>query len=213
MAMSREIGQGDDQRHTFRALTERPGLFELYPIPEEVEEDQTQASTTPTPPGLKLSIDQRVSIARKLNAKLRPATEAIVAKRKNGKADADACQSHKLKRKVNEDSPSSQARRTPHRSPECPPHGAFCDPRLSNSAPIYYDVVAGERVLVNAIARDPCRPRARDPVVQCGIRNSHSPYFTDGTWSSYQRRLDRHNRKMLKQLARRLKKHQPGQPD
>ncbi|XP_078614278.1 uncharacterized protein LOC144883554 [Branchiostoma floridae x Branchiostoma japonicum] len=208
MAMSREIGQGDDQRNTLRALNDRPGIFELFPIPEEVEEDQaTQATTTPTRPRIKLTEEQLVVIARKLNAKLRLATEAIVAKRKNGKAS---------KRDVDEvaDSSSPQVkRRKPQESAKCPKRATYCDPRLSKTAPIYHNVVAGERVLVNAIARDPCMPK----VDLCGCRNSASPTnFTDGSGrirTSYQQHLDRHTRKMLKLVARRLKKFKRGLPD
>ncbi|CAH1253463.1 Hypp1186 [Branchiostoma lanceolatum] len=218
MAMPKEIGQGDDQRNTLRALNERPGIFELFPIPEEVEEDQTQAPTTPTRP--RLTKEQREAMARKLNGKLRTASEAIVAKRKNEKAlrgqikDASECKAQKREVDEAEDSSSPQAKRKrPQGSSERPPQGTYCDPRLSKTAPIYHDVVAGDRVLVNAIARDPCIPE----VDLCACRNSASPtYFTDGNGrirSSYQQHLDRRNRRLLKLVARRLKKCQRGQPD
>ncbi|XP_066272710.1 uncharacterized protein [Branchiostoma lanceolatum] len=220
MAMPKEIGQGDDQRNTLRALNERPGIFELLPILEEVGEDQTEAPTTPTRP--RLTKEQREAMARKLNGKLRKATEAIVAKRKNVKAlggqtkDASECMTQKREVDEAEDSSSPQAKRKrPQGSSERPPHaqGTYCDPRLSKTAPIYHDVVAGDRVLVNAIARDPCMPE----VDLCACRNSASPtYFTDGSGrirSSYQQHLDRHNRRLLKLVARRLKRCQRGQPD
>ncbi|XP_019638767.1 PREDICTED: uncharacterized protein LOC109480878 [Branchiostoma belcheri] len=70
-----EVGQGDDQRTTsLWALLERPCGF--GPV-ESVETEQKNASRLPT----RFSHGRRVSVARKLNATLRAATQTIVVRR------------------------------------------------------------------------------------------------------------------------------------
>ncbi|KAI8501442.1 hypothetical protein Bbelb_207130 [Branchiostoma belcheri] len=74
-----EVGQGDDQRTTsLWALLERPCGFGLTRGPvESVETEQKNASRLPT----RFSHGRRVSVARKVNATLRAATETIVVRR------------------------------------------------------------------------------------------------------------------------------------
>ncbi|XP_078611709.1 uncharacterized protein LOC144882064 [Branchiostoma floridae x Branchiostoma japonicum] len=106
------------------------------------------------------------------------------------------------KRKVEEavgDDSRPQAKR---QAPESPPHRTYYDPRLSRLAPIYHDVVAGSRVLINYIADDPCPWESTNSVELSACERGVTP--TDLSCPCYRQYQDFHTRKVLSLVASEL---------
>ncbi|XP_035667688.1 uncharacterized protein LOC118410234 [Branchiostoma floridae] len=96
----------------------------------------------------------------------------------------------------------------------CPPPGTYYDSCLSKTAHIYHDVVAGERVFVNYIPDDPCKWESTDDVelsvCQRGVTPSDYADHSGRIIPRYRRHLDKMYRKVLRQVARELRKYVRG---
>ncbi|XP_035681696.1 uncharacterized protein LOC118419437 [Branchiostoma floridae] len=104
-------------------------------------------------------------------------------KRKASAAADSKSRGKPQKRKADESEADSrrqqQKKRKTQKAPEGAPPGTYYDPRLSRVAPIYHDVVAGEKVLVNYIADDPCPWESPDELVPGPCQGAVTPdnYF------------------------------------
>eukprot|EP00058_Branchiostoma_floridae_P021670 XP_002607160.1 hypothetical protein BRAFLDRAFT_118649 [Branchiostoma floridae] len=116
-------------------------------------------------------------------------------------AGASKVRRKRQKRKVEEleDDSRPQPKR---KAPENPPPRTYFDPRLSRVAPIYHDVVAGESVLVNYIADDPCPWESTNSVELSACERGVTP--TDLSCPYYRQYQDFHTRKVLSLVASEL---------
>ncbi|XP_078603375.1 uncharacterized protein LOC144877340 [Branchiostoma floridae x Branchiostoma japonicum] len=117
------------------------------------------------------------------------------------------------KRKADEsqaDSRRQQKKRKTQKAPEGAPPGTYYDPRLSRVAPIYHDVVAGERVLVNYIVDDPCPWESPDELVPGPCQGAVTPdnYFDRYGRINYWYRIpeERETWDLLTSAARKLRR-------
>ncbi|XP_066287691.1 uncharacterized protein [Branchiostoma lanceolatum] len=247
---------GDEKEEGRLARAERPGIFDVLTSlgPVGVELDHTEGHGHDTGPEngsrLKWSKERRVSVARKLNAVLRAATEKIVANARAQRENSDVkgttgdsrgrfvrraarpsrratqaalgtsaagapkARRKPQKRKADENEadsrPQTKKRKTQKLSEGAPP-GTYYNPRLSRVAPIYQDVVAGERVLVNYIVDDPCPWEAPDDqeIGPCQRAVTPDDYFDVHGRINYWYGIpeERYISNLLKSAARKLRRY------
>ncbi|XP_066289369.1 uncharacterized protein [Branchiostoma lanceolatum] len=226
-----DLGQGDGGKESSSVRLERPAVRCQFPEPAGVETDPTGShATVPVndePTGW--TDDRRVSVAT-----LREAAEKIVAHQGGGDVKGTAGHIHgrivrraarlcrRVKRAASEketagsskvssgqkrkvDEVEDDSRPQPKRkAPESPPHRPYCDPRLSRVAPIYPDVVAGEGVLVNHIADDPCPWESTNDVELSACHRGFTPGDISLNCRDYRQYQDFQTRRVLSLVASKL---------
>eukprot|EP00058_Branchiostoma_floridae_P026978 XP_002612469.1 hypothetical protein BRAFLDRAFT_75415 [Branchiostoma floridae] len=228
----RDLGHGDGGKERSPVRLERPDVCCLVPEPALcVEVDHTGSNATDSQhdePTVR-SDDRRVSVAtlreaaeivahqgegdvkgtaghshgRVVRRAARLYRRAKRAASETTTTGASKVRRKRQKRKVEEEVEDDSRPQPKRKAPESPTPRTYYDPRLSRVAPIYQDVVAGERVLVNFIADDPCPWESTNSVELSACERGVTPTDFDFC-SCYRQYQDFHTRKVLSLVASEL---------
>ncbi|XP_078607233.1 uncharacterized protein LOC144879537 [Branchiostoma floridae x Branchiostoma japonicum] len=229
--MVRDLGQGDGGKERSSVRLERPDVCCLVPEPALcVEVDHTGSHATDSQhdePTVRPD-DRRVTVAtlreaaeivahqgegdvkgtaghsrgRSVRRAARLYRRAKRAASETTTTGASKVRRKRQKRKVEEEIEDDSRPQPKRKAPESLTPRTYYDPRLSRVAPIYHDVVAGERVLVNYIADDPCPWESTNSVKLSACERGVTP--TDLSCPCYRQYQDFHTRKVLSLVASEL---------